>query len=206
MQLTPCYTSNMIATMTGKIEEQNIDTLVVGVNGIGYELFATTSDISGASIGDQAKFYIYEHIREQSHDLFGFTSRVDKTLFEKLLSVNGVGPKMALSVMNIGPTADVKTAIATGQVKILQSASGVGKKVAERIVVDLKDKLGLAVGDDATAFLSDRQAHGLNDEAYDALVSLGFSSNDAVNLLRGIDNNLSTEERLKVALKGGAGK
>lgn len=190
----------MIATLTGKITDKNLDSLVLEVNGIGYELYTSLSDLSNVVSDDLIKFYVYEHIREQSHDLFGFISIYDKQLFEKLLSVNGVGPKMALAIMNVGSSSEVKAAIAEGDVKVLQSASGVGKKVAERIVVDLKDKVGLLSSDQATAFLSD-ELNESNSEAVDALVSLGYSQNDANYMLKDIDSELSTEEKIKQALK-----
>jgi Holliday junction DNA helicase RuvA len=191
----------MIASIAGVVEEQDVDKIIISVSGLGYEVYATSNDISAISKDDNVKFYIYEHIREQSHDLFGFINRPDKQLFEKLLSVNGVGPKMALAIMNVGSSSELKSAIASGQVKFLQSASGVGKKVAERIVVDLKDKLGLISDNDATSFLTDQSGDHLNDETYDALLSLGFSSSDASRLLANIDSSLPTEEKLKLALK-----
>ncbi|MCA9350539.1 Holliday junction branch migration protein RuvA [Candidatus Nomurabacteria bacterium] len=191
----------MIAIISGIIEEQDIDKVIISANGLGYEVYTTSADLSAVAKDDLVKFYIYEHIREQSHDLFGFLNRADKQLFEKLLSVNGVGPKMALAIMNIGSASELKAAIATGQVKFLQSASGVGKKVAERIVVDLKDKLGIISDNDATSFLTDQSGDHLNDETYDALLALGFSSADASRLLANIDSSLATEEKLKLALK-----
>ncbi|MBP9812947.1 Holliday junction branch migration protein RuvA [Candidatus Saccharibacteria bacterium] len=191
----------MIAIISGIIEEQDIDKVIISANGLGYEVYTTSADLSAVAKDDLVKFYIYEHIREQSHDLFGFLNRADKQLFEKLLSVNGVGPKMALAIMNIGSASELKAAIATGQVKFLQSASGVGKKVAERIVVDLKDKLGIISDNDATSFLTDQLGDHLNDETYDALLALGFSSADASRLLANIDSSLATEEKLKLALK-----
>ena len=190
----------MIATLNGKISDKSLDSLVIEVSGVGYEIYATSNDLDNLSTDDLVKMYIYEHIREQSHDLFGFISSLDKKLFEKLLSVNGVGPKMALAIMNVGSSEAVKQAIAKGDVKLLQSASGVGKKVAERIVVDLKDKVGLIVNDQATAFLSE-SSNEFNSEAIDALLSLGYSQNDANLMLREIDPDLSTEEKIKLALK-----
>lgn len=190
----------MIATLNGMITDKSIDSLVIEVSGVGYEIFATGSDLDNLSNNDLVKMYIYEHIREQSHDLFGFISSLDKQLFEKLLSVNGVGPKMALAIMNVGTSEAVKQAIAKGDVKLLQSASGVGKKVAERIVVDLKDKVGLIATEQATAFLSE-SSNEFNSEAIDALLSLGYSQNDANLMLKEIDPDLSTEEKIKLALK-----
>ena len=191
----------MIAILTGKIDEKTVNSIVLDVNGVGYEIFASFNDQAKLNSGDSAKLFIYEHIREQSHDLFGFLNKQDKQLFEQLLSVNGIGPKMALSILNIGNGQEVRAAIATGQVKILQSASGVGKKVAERIVVDLKDKVGLSASDDATSFLLDASINS-TDEAFNALIALGYSSQDATESLRGVDDSLSVEERIRQALKG----
>lgn len=191
----------MIALLYGLVEEKSLDRIILDVSGVGYEVYVTVNDQSGLDSGVSVKLYIYEHIREQSHDLFGFVQKADKLLFEQLLSVNGVGTKMALSILNIGTGQELKSAIAGGQVKVLQSASGVGKKVAERIVVDLKDKLGLSSNDDATAFLSE-PGNVLSDEAHSALMSLGYSSQDAMEALRGLDVNLTTEERVRQALKG----
>lgn len=191
----------MIALLNGRVEEKNLDKIILDVSGVGYEVYVTVNDQSWLDSGSSIKLYIYEHIREQSHDLFGFVQKTDKLLFEQLLSVNGVGPKMALSILNIGTGQELKSAIAGGQVKVLQSANGVGKKVAERIVVDLKDKLGLLSSDDATSFLSDSSSN-LGDEAHSALMALGYSSQDAIEALRGIDSGLSTEDRIRQALKG----
>jgi Holliday junction DNA helicase RuvA len=122
-------------------------------------------------------------------------------LFDLLLTVNGVGPKMALNVLSIGNANDVQAAIAGGDVKFIQQASGVGKRVAERIVVDLKDKVGLEGVDLASAGLLQGEKLLLKDEAVEALVSLGYSAQDASVALQQINPALSTEERIKLALK-----
>ncbi len=191
----------MIATLTGEVSEKIGSILVLDVQGVGYGLLVTSHDFGASTIGKKCKVYVYEHIREQSHDLFGFLDIASQQLFELLLSVNGVGPKMALAVLDLGAMGDVQSAIARGDTKFIQAASGVGKKVAERIVVDLKDKLGEGV-DLATVGLI--HPKGASDEAVAALESLGFSREDAAKALSGIDVNLSTEERIKQALKSGA--
>lgn len=190
----------MIATLTGTVTERINDIVVLDVHGVGYGVLVTSEDAGNLPSGKTAKLFIYEHIREQSYDLFGFIGVVTKQLFEQLLSVNGVGPKMALAILSTGSTNDVRLAIAEGNVKFLQSANGVGKKVAERVVVDLKDKVGLAVNDSATSFLTSPSANG--DDAHAALVALGYSAQDASNALNGVDTALSTEERVNIALKG----
>ena len=108
---------------------------------------------------------------------------------------------MALAILSVGSINEVRAAIAEGNVKYLQAASGVGKKVAERIVVDLKDKVGLGLNPDATTFLTNPVVNRF-DEAQEALVSLGFSAQDAATALGGVDPKLSIEERVKLALRG----
>ncbi len=191
----------MIAFLIGKVTEQLDDMIGLDVGGVGYGLWVSQEDWAHLAVGAQVKLYVYEHIREQSHDLFGFTSISTKKLFEQLLSVNGVGPKMALAVLNVGTIDEVRLSIAEGNVKFLQAASGVGKKVAERVVVDLKDKVGLEANPQATTFLG-KPAIGRFDEALEALVSLGFSSQQAADALSEIDTKLSTEDRVRLALKG----
>ena len=193
----------MIATLTGTIAEKIADIVVLDVQGIGYGLLVTTEDFGRLATGQSAKLYVYEHIREQAYDLFGFVSLDTKRLFEQLLGVNGVGPKMALSVLSIGNANEVRAAIAGGDLKFIQGAQGVGKRVAERIVVDLKDKVGLASVDLAAAGMLQAEAVLASDEAVEALVSLGYTPQDAAQALQSIDASLSVEERVTLALKGG---
>lgn len=191
----------MIATLTGKVLEKLGDVVVLDVGGVGYGLLVTNEDAGRLATGQMSKVYIHEHIREQSHDLFGFCRLDTKQLFELLLGVNGVGPKMALSVLSIGSSNDVRVAIASGDVKYIQQAVGVGKRVAERIVVDLKDKVGLEGVDLASTGLLQGQGLLMQDEAVEALVALGYTPQDAGAALQGVDTSLSTEQRIKQALK-----
>lgn len=190
----------MIATLTGQVIEQKDDMVILDVAGVGYGVYITREDWNRLTSGAHAKLYIYEHIREQSHDLFGFIAPATKQLFELLLTVNGVGPKAALSILSVGSGSDVRQAIAEGNVKYLTAAAGVGKKVAERVVVDLKDKVGLAASDNATTFLN-VPASNMNDEAQVALVMLGYTAQDAAAALADVDPDLSVEDRIKQALK-----
>ncbi len=191
----------MIATLSGTIAEKLAELVVIDVGGVGYGVLVTNEDYGQLTVGESAKVYVYEHIRENTHELFGFITLDTKDLFEQLLSVNGVGPRMALSVLSIGTTGEVKQGIATGDTKFIQLAAGVGKRVAERIVVDLKDKVGL-VGVDlsATGLL---QTDGIlrQDDAIEALVALGYTPHDAAVALAHVDKSLSIEERIKLALK-----
>lgn len=192
----------MIATLTGTIAEKIGELVILNVHGVGYGLLTPAEDFSKLSSGDEAKFYIYEHIRETAHDLYGFTQQDTKRLFEQLLDVNGVGPKMALSILGIGSVEDVRRAIASGDTKYITAAPGVGKRVAERVVVELKDKVGLVATASDTLFIASTYAE--KDEAIQALLALGFTLPDASAALANIDNALPTEERVKQALKGGA--
>ncbi len=192
----------MIATLTGQVAEKIADQVVLDVRGVGYGVLVTSEDYGRLATGTEAKVYVYEHIREQAHDLFGFVALDTKQLFEQLLGVNGVGPKMALSVLSVGNAQEVRAAIASGDTKRIQQAQGVGKRVAERIVVDLKDKVGLAGVDLADTGMLQSTTVIEQDDAAAALISLGFSAQDAAVALNKIPADLPTEERIKLALKG----
>ena len=191
----------MIAALNGVVLEKIGELVVLDVNGVGYGLLVTAEDHGKLTTGEQAKVYVYEYIRDNAHDLFGFTSQETKGLFELLLTVNGVGPKMALSILSVGTDSDVRAAIAGGDVKFIQGANGVGKRVAERVVVDLKDKVGLAGVDLEGAGLLQTDGILRQDDAIEALVALGYSPQDAAKSLQGVDPKLPTEDRVKHALK-----
>lgn len=191
----------MIATLNGTVAEKLSELVVIDAHGVGYGVLMPVEDYASLAIGAPAKIYIYEHIRENSHDLYGFIRLDTKKLFEQLLDVTGVGPKMALSVLSLGSSQDVRGAIAGGDTKYIQGAPGVGKRVAERIVVELKDKVGLVSTANTDSLFVGSSVAG-QDEAVQALLALGYSVSDAVNALNGIDEKLSSEERIKQALKG----
>lgn len=192
----------MIATLSGEVSEKINDLLVVNVHGVGYGVLSPAEDYGKLASGDEVKLYIYEHIRENSHDLYGFTQLDTKRLFLQLLDVTGVGPKMALNILGIGSVEDVRRSIASGDTKFLTAAPGVGKRVAERVVVELKDKVGLVATAADSLFQATTFAE--KDEAVQALAALGFTVPDAVAALNGIDDTLPTEERIKQALKSSA--
>lgn len=191
----------MIAMLSGVVAEKMTEAVVLDVGGVGYGLLVTNEDYGRLASGDKAKLYVYEQIRENTHDLYGFTNLDTKQLFERLLEVNGVGPKMALSVLNTGSASAVRTSIASGDVKSIQQASGVGKRVAERIVVELKDKVGLPGVDLGSAGLLQSEAALSSDEAAQALMALGYTPADAATALASIPADLPTEARVKQALK-----
>jgi len=190
----------MIATLSGLVSEKLGELVVLDVAGVGYGLLVAREDFGQLTTGEPAKLYVHEHIREDSHDLYGFTQITTKELFEQLLSVKNVGPKVALAVLGIGSSSVVRAAIAAGDVKLLQSAKGVGKRAAEQMVVELRDKVGLVAGADAENIVN-RGSVNAADEATQALLALGYSETDAILALQNVDPELSTEQRIKLALK-----
>lgn len=190
----------MIATLTGMVTEHQGNIVVLEVGFVGYGVLVSSSDQAVLPTSTETKLYIHEHIKEDLHDLIGFKSLSTKQLFEQLLTVKNVGPKGALAVLDIGNEAEVRRAIAGGEVKKLQTAKGVGKRAAEQIVVELRDKVGAPVGG-AAEDLVGRAGVDQNDEAVQALMTLGYSDVDAQAALAKIDSDLPVEERVKQALK-----
>lgn len=189
----------MIASLEGIVSEKYIDQIILDISGVGYGVLMNFEESSELVVGDKVKLYVHEHIRENNHDLFGFRNLETKNFFEQLLTVNGVGPKGALAILSVGTTDEVRHAISDGNVKVIQSANGVGKKVAERIIVDLKDKVNLTSSADLSSILSSGITN--KDEAVQALMSLGFSAQDATNALADVDKKLPSDQRVKLALK-----
>jgi len=192
----------MIATLSGVIAEKIGSVTILDVGGVGYGVLVTLNDLSRFESGRSTKLYIHENIKEDAHDLFGFVRLDDKRLFEQLLSVKNVGPKVAMSVLDIGSADEVRAAIAGGDTKRLQSAKGVGKRAAEQMVVELKDKVGLAGVDLSTTGILQGEGLLMQDEAVEALVSLGYSPQDAAAALHDVSSELPTEDRIKQALRG----
>lgn len=190
----------MISRLLGEVIEHDGTQIVVNCAGVGYGVQVCHDEQQQLPLGKQCDLFIAEQIKEDAHELFGFKSKSRKSLFGLLISVNGVGPKAAMAILNIGSEVQVRSAIASGDIKFITAAQGVGKKVAERVVVDLKNKVGLEASEGATDFLMDVPTQ---DEAVEALMSLGHSAQDATELLRGIDPKLSTSDRIKLALKRG---
>lgn len=191
----------MIAHVAGVVAEKFNSSIIVDVHGVGYEVAVALGDFEKALLNEPVKFYTHHHIREQSQELFGFSSLAAKKLFEMLITVQGVGPKAALAILSLAESEIVRNAIANGDVAFVTKASGVGKRIAERVIVDLTDKVGLALRTDVNAVgVSDQLAH--TDEALEALMALGYNLNDATRALEGVSSDLSTAERVTQALRG----
>lgn len=191
----------MIAHVSGVVAEKFNSSVIIDVHGVGYEISVALGDFEHALLNEQVKFYTHHHIREQSQELFGFTSLAAKKLFEMLITVQGVGPKAALAILSLGDSETVRNAIANSDAVYITKASGVGKKTAERVVVDLSDKVGLAIRTNVNEIGVSQEIHS-NDEALEALMALGYNLNDATRALEGVSMELSTAERVTQALKG----
>lgn len=192
----------MIAHLVGKITEKFQTSVIIDVHGVGYELAISTPDAELINLDDEVKFYTYHAIRENAEELYGFSSLAAKKLFELLISVNGIGPKAAMSILSLGSAEEVRNAIANTDAAFISKAAGVGKKSAERVIVDLRDKVGQPshYGATETKFTI-ASSVGPEDEALDALIALGFPLKEATAALAEIDPALPVEERIKQALK-----
>lgn len=180
----------MIATLTGTVTHKLTNSIVVDINGVGYELLTTVDDWGAAQLNEVQSFHIYEQIREDTHNLFGFSDLVAKELFIKLLSVNGVGPKVALATLSAAGVDRLSQAIASGDTSLLKGVSGVGKKTAERIMVELAGKVTTVNAP-------------IHDETYQALVGLGYSNSQAADAVANLPADVTdVSERVKLALKG----
>lgn len=194
-----CHNRPMIAHVSGVVAEKFANSVIVDVHDIGYEVQVPTGDFDRALLGESVKFYTYHHIREQSQELFGFSSLTAKKLFEMLITVQGVGPKAALAILSLGESEIVRNAIANSDSGFITKASGVGKKTAERVVVDLSDKVGLAVN---VAHAIGTSIAPIGDEALEALMALGYNLGDAMAALESVPGDLPTAQRVTLALKG----
>jgi holliday junction DNA helicase RuvA len=192
----------MILRLDGTVLEHDESQVIVGCSGVGYGVVVCLDEQGNMPTGKQVTLHIIENIKEDAHDLYGFITKSRRELFKQLTSVNGVGPKAAMSIISLASEDLIRKAIAAGDTAFLSRASGVGKKVAERVVVDLKSKVGLIAASDATSFLSE-QGIGDSDEAVQAMVSLGYSLQDAKLVMQNIDATLPLEKRVALALKGG---
>lgn len=193
----------MIAHIRGIVTEKIAGTIVVDVQGVGYELSVALGDFEAAQNGQEATFYTYHHIREQAEELFGFGSLAAKKLFQILIAVQGVGPKAALAILSLGSSEQVRNALAQGDTGFIQKAAGVGKKTAERIIVDVRDKVGVPTQFGTTESTLTAPTPGEQpDEAREALMALGYTLADATKALEGIAQDLPTAERVRLALKG----
>lgn len=192
----------MIGSLRGQIVEKGPNWLIIEVSGIGYRVKASPAVLSSLSDqsddratgrqGDSAFLYVHHHVREDAEELFGFLSLNDQQLFEKLLTISGVGPKVAMTIMSVGSAEQVKKAIMSGDLATMTSVPGVGKKTAQKIILELKGQL---VDDESEESTGD-------GEIVAALVGLGYVASQAKDVLKHVPASVTdTAERLREALR-----
>ncbi len=195
----------MFYYLEGVVAEIEPGLIVLDCNGVGYALNTTTNTIAAASRGDRCRLYVTESVREDAFDLYGFYSKNERHFFELLISVSGIGPKAALSILSANTPEGLSLAIASGNEKALTVAPGIGKKIAQRVILELKDKIikGEEFSSDypatSAAAVSDNSAVG---DAVAALGVLGYNPSEIAQILKTTDTaSMSTEEIIKAVLK-----
>lgn len=197
----------MIAFVKGKIEDLSEENVVVDIGGVGINVKISAGTFNLLpGIGGEVKLYTYTSVREDAFNLFGFLTRDELELFKKLITVNGIGPKGGLSILSVMSADELRFAIVSGDGAAIAKAPGVGKKTAERVILDLRDKISL----EDTLIHKEMQAsapagqdsHAVN-EAVEALTALGYSATDALQAVRKVpaNENMDVETLLKLALK-----
>lgn len=184
----------MIGRLEGEIALVRPGYVIVMVGGIGYRVAAPSQWLARHGAGSTAALWIHTHVREDAFDLYGFDSEEELHLFELLLTVSGIGPRSALAIIDLASIETLRSAIATGRAEYLTKVSGVGKKTAEKIVLELRDKIG-AAAIESTVLKGD-------EDALEAMKSLGYSAAEARTALREVPSTVeSTNDRLREALK-----
>ncbi len=199
----------MIYSLTGKVLKKTLDMVVISCGGVGYQVMVPAS-VAGAlpGAGQEATVYTYLNISENDISLFGFATEEQKACFALLTGVSGVGPKAGLAILSVMNPDRVALAISTGDHKAFTAANGVGPKLAQRIVLELKDKVGkgLAEGGLSLGDAAVQSPTGNLSQAIAALVSLGYSQSEAAQSVAKVDETLPVEEIIKLALRSMAGR
>ena len=189
--------------VNGTVAEIGPNLAVIDCGGVGYACATTNYTLAQLKRGEQAKLYTYLHVREEIFDLYGFSTQAELSSFKMLLGVSGVGPKAALAILSSGTPDQLALSIVTGDEKSLTGVPGIRKKIAQRIILELKDKLAKEqTGFDARmGTLSPIPAGGKTQEAASALAVLGYSSQEISAALKGVDAALPVEEMIRIVLK-----
>ncbi len=187
----------MIGLLNGIVEIKDNPHLIIDVNGVGYRVLVSSNILSKVAVGDKLKLFIYTHVREDQLELFGFSSQEELKLFEYLIGVSGVGPKTAIGIFSVGTKDTIVNAIINSDVDFFTSVPRLGRKNAQKIIIELKGKFG-SIND---LSLSPEDDEG-NNEVILALAAIGFSHKEAREAIRAIgDQKLKTEEKVRLALK-----
>lgn len=193
----------MIYNIKGKLTYIDQNFAVVECGGVGFKCFTTLNTLREiGKVGNEVNLFTYMSVREDSIDIFGFSSLVEMEMFKLLISVSGIGPKVGMAILSEFTPDRLAICIAGGDIKSITKAPGVGKKTAERIVLELKDKMG-SVGSSEQAHAATAATQGGSDsaEAVQALVALGFQQSDAAVVIGSMDNSLSVDEMIRLGLK-----
>ena len=197
----------MYSFLKGEIIECNGNTVVVECGGVGYELIASVSCVQNLKVGEIAKVYTYLAVSQDDMRLFGFSSSQEKNMFLKLTGINGIGPKSAIDILSGMDVPSLALAIYNGDVKTLSKIKGVGKKSAERIILELKDKMnieGQALQTQAVGVKVEEPTIEVNSDAVSALMTFGYSKTEAVNAVKKVQKDgMSIEQIIFKALQQG---
>lgn len=186
----------MIARLNGRIIERHEKGVILDVAGVGYKLYLSAESLRNLPKGESpVRLFTHLAVRENALDLYGFVTREEHDLFELLISVSGIGPKSAIAILSLATPTILKKAVSAGDSAYLIRVSGIGRKSAEKIVLELKDKLGRLDGGESDNNLRDES------EAIEALQALGYSLREAREALQGLSTDLDTGEKVKLALK-----
>ena len=194
----------MIYYLNGQVAVLEPGFAVIDCHGVGYGCRITAFTAAQLKLNQNARLYICESIREDAHDLYGFYSREEQRCYELLTSVTGVGPKAALAILSVGGPQNFTLAVMTGDEKLLTTAQGVGKKIAQRIILELKDKIGGGSMElDFSGIKPAAVPAGTNHTALAsaALQELGYSAAEVAQALKGVDPNATTEEMVRYGLR-----
>lgn len=195
----------MFYHIEGKVTDVEPALVVIDCGGVGYALNASLNTVSRVSLGERAKLYVSEAIGESNFDLYGFYSKEEKRCFEMLTSVSGIGPKAALSILSYNTPDDLALAIINGNDKALTVAPGVGKKIAQRVILELKDKVSKGLGSTSEIKLpavSVSAQGGVMNDVMTALAVLGYSGSDVAPALKSLDTDgMTAEQIIKAVLK-----
>ncbi len=189
----------MISYLAGKILNKSQNYIIIRIGDIGYQVFVNSVIFADLEIGQDVEIYTHQYVREDALDLYGFKSMEELEMFELLLSISGIGPKSALGVLAIASVADIKESISRGDSALLTKVSGIGRKTAERVVLELREKIGNLKLE--TGNLKSGTGSASGDEI-DALMALGYSMTQARDALRAVDVKIKDSgERIKQALR-----
>jgi len=196
----------MIALIRGELAYKSIDHVIIDTGGVGYRLFIPLSTFYALPENGEVRLQVHTHVREDALLLFGFQTGAEKELFATLINISGIGPKLALNILSHIAVADLQGAVLAGDIKRLAALPGIGKKTAERLVLELKDKLGPGVAANLPAPTAAAATHGTSDPLADvlsALVNLGYKEPQARKALESLEiaGDAPMEEILKGALK-----